>query len=934
MKPRIRKFLAGLLSLGLLLQAASPLSALAAEGSTASEPTLTVTLLRENSDTPYVEKITPSTNNVTLDSQTYEVQYLNGTYTLTGCMGTHYTSHIGDKLTISGPSEGVKPNLVMQKGTNNEVANAFVTVENINDFTSDSIGGSATLTCNGDITITADYYAVDFSLTVKSAHDVTVISKKTTGQFVVGSASINCTGKVILRNEGEGALTHGSSIWINGADGIELYCKNGTRMANGIYIKNCKGDVSIINETGPVGDPTVSNDLTVGGSGDIGVENVTVKANASGPVTKGSIGITAKTLTMQNDSGSIGNVKFTRTDTSSNYSVATGDNESSPSKAKMDGAVYGPESVNAKYLHIGPGTVPPVEPEIPADAEMKLTIGDEVHYLTQNTYSLNLPGSNHVSVTSSPNGYVLMGRLASSGGTGSTPKVTIEGVNGKKLNLELHTQNSPGYLTMGDLEIKNIGNVYVYDWVGGDLTITDVGGVETHPVHGNLTVTNASDVSTGAVYGNMTLTNVSKVTRSYFSNSNGTININAAGEVNIYGISSTGSQISAGATITAAKLVMQFSGLNGSTGTVGPVNFTRKNTTGAYRILTGDSSDAITSQASMSDTIFNKTVHAVYLCIEPGEPEDTSELAITLNGVTAKFGQNAKQAAIGDALITYSATDKAYSISGALTGNVEITGINGKKPNIKMDNSNGSIVSGDLTVTNVTNFTAESSVGSISTGILRVTAAGAVSLTGEFENTIVSAKSLTMRNNHTDPTLGNVIFTAPDGKTYVATTSESDPTQTIEIPTGGPVSGGYLHIAPADTTDTPSDDTPDTSAAISGGDSGAGGALAAVMVGGAAVWGGYQVATRIILHKLLPEGAAIPANRGQLALLVWNAAGRPEPAAAPAFTDVADADTAKAAQWCAEQGYLDVKTESTFKPDGLVTKVKVIEVWNAAFPKN
>ena len=58
----------------------------------------------------------------------------------------------------------------------------------------------------------------------------------------------------------------------------------------------------------------------------------------------------------------------------------------------------------------------------------------------------------------------------------------------------------------------------------------------------------------------------------------------------------------------------------------------------------------------------------------------------------------------------------------------------------------------------------------------------------------------------------------------------------------------------------------------------------------------------MILNGLLPEGAAIPANRGQLALLVWNTAGRPEPAGAPAFADVADADMAKAAQWCTEQG--------------------------------
>ena len=111
-----------------------------------------------------------------------------------------------------------------------------------------------------------------------------------------------------------------------------------------------------------------------------------------------------------------------------------------------------------------------------------------------------------------------------------------------------------------------------------------------------------------------------------------------------------------------------------------------------------------------------------------------------------------------------------------------------------------------------------------------------------------------------------------------------------------------------------------------------GGAIAAVAVGGAAIWGGYEIATRVILHSLLPEDAAIPANRGQLALLVWNTAGRPEPAGAPAFADVADPDMAKAAQWCTEQGTMDAKGDC-FEPEGWTPKFKVIEVWNKAFPK-
>ena len=124
-----------------------------------------------------------------------------------------------------------------------------------------------------------------------------------------------------------------------------------------------------------------------------------------------------------------------------------------------------------------------------------------------------------------------------------------------------------------------------------------------------------------------------------------------------------------------------------------------------------------------------------------------------------------------------------------------------------------------------------------------------------------------------------------------------------------------------------------------GGDAGnasgdAGGAIAAVVLGSAAVWGGYEVVTRVILNELLPEGAAIPANRGQLALLVWNNAGRPEPAAQPAFADVADADMAKAAQWCVEQGIMEAKSADTFKPEGWTPKFNVIETWNKAFPKH
>ena len=118
-----------------------------------------------------------------------------------------------------------------------------------------------------------------------------------------------------------------------------------------------------------------------------------------------------------------------------------------------------------------------------------------------------------------------------------------------------------------------------------------------------------------------------------------------------------------------------------------------------------------------------------------------------------------------------------------------------------------------------------------------------------------------------------------------------------------------------------------------GGDSSGLGAVLAIAGGaavvGAAGFGIYELVTRAILKDLLPEGAAIPATRGELALLLWQNAGKPEPAALPAFADTADVETAKAAQWCTEQGLLTAE-DGAFRPEQKVTKYRVIRVWKQA----
>ena len=128
------------------------------------------------------------------------------------------------------------------------------------------------------------------------------------------------------------------------------------------------------------------------------------------------------------------------------------------------------------------------------------------------------------------------------------------------------------------------------------------------------------------------------------------------------------------------------------------------------------------------------------------------------------------------------------------------------------------------------------------------------------------------------------------------------------------------------------DPVPDETVADGGDGSGFGAVLA--VAGGAAVVGAagfgiYELATRAILKDLLPEGTVIPATRGELALLLWQNAGRPEPAALPAFADTADAETAKAAQWCTEQGLLTAE-DGAFHPEQKVSKYRVIRVWKQA----
>ena len=115
----------------------------------------------------------------------------------------------------------------------------------------------------------------------------------------------------------------------------------------------------------------------------------------------------------------------------------------------------------------------------------------------------------------------------------------------------------------------------------------------------------------------------------------------------------------------------------------------------------------------------------------------------------------------------------------------------------------------------------------------------------------------------------------------------------------------------------------------SDGSDGFGTLLAVGAVVGVAGVVAYQVGTELILDQLLPAGVAVPHTRAELAMLLWNTAGRPAPAALPAFADVADPELAQAAQWAIEQGYLKARADGSFKPDKGVAKWRVIRGYRA-----
>lgn len=930
MKLRTRKFLAGLLSLGLLLQAASPLSALAAEGGSAAH-TLTVTV----GNTTY--NLTANGGTVSSD-ETWPLGYPAVSYddgfAFEGGFNGDVTLNGGENVTIRGTSYAVN-------GSLNATVNDL-TVTKSDSGTDAAIRGDATITSAGDVRISGnlDYnnislvnQAVEGKLTVNSAQDVSIDG------ILNGGADINC--QTLSLNCGNGSTVSGT-LTVHNAQKIQatafaIYGVIGDRgKAGKLVLDHCTGAVTLCNTYG----------YEAVQAGTVEVRNL-----PTGYVARYYAGSSEAESTETQDANDCARYSYFRIEyvNPSNKTLTL-----TNAKAYTD-AEYTTELINAtsangtSTYHVDEGKTVYVKAVAPGEGQWKFggwidreETSEKITVTVTGDMTLTakwVERTTHTLTLKYAEAYEGETKLNGTAGENGTTTYTVE--NGKELTIKaVAPDETQQWMFKG--------------WTGSEETSENI----TVTVNKNMTLTanwvkEIPEPDEGVNYGiKVTIGNNPpiEVTSENCGHILGVGNDKLTYDPDTHTLTGTGSFGKMKVEITddlEDKVDVVLSNANGAV-----VNGSLT-VTGAQDVkVTGVSSTAlITGDATITcagDILMDNTGSGNVLGYgDHGNLDVQSAQNVTIHGEgrtgTDEDGNN-------------------YTIYGRAeiecSGNVEITSQNGGAvwdPVVITKAANVTITANQRAVWDSRSYLDSSINCSGKVKITSKTAAalhdGKLTINGATDVTISGNRNdgATVGGNVTITCSGPVVLENTGGGNAVSGELKYTPTHTqkYEIKTGttaesaevvypgesgtgytGAFNDPYINIAPASSGDTTPDDTGTVDS-----DSGAGGAVAAVLVGGAAVWGGYEITTRVILHNILPEGAEIPANRGQLALLVWNTAGRPEPVNTPAFADVADADTAKAAQWCVEQGLLDAKSESTFKPEGWMPKFKTIEVWEKAFPK-
>jgi hypothetical protein len=857
MKLRTRKFLAGLLSLGLLLQAASPLSALAAEGGSAAH-TLTVTV----GNTTY--NLTANGGTVSSD-ETWPLGYPAVSYddgfAFEGGFNGDVTLNGGENVTIRGTSYAVN-------GSLNATVNDL-TVTKSDSGTDAAIRGDATITSVGDVRISGnlDYnnislvnQAVEGKLTVNSAQDVSIDG------ILNGGADINC--QTLSLNCGNGSTVSGT-LTVHNAQKIQatafaIYGVIGDRgKAGKLVLDHCTGAVTLCN--------------TYGSYEAVQAGTVEVRNLPTGYVARYYAGSSEAESTETQDANDCARYSYFRIEyvNPSNKTLTL-----TNAKAYTD-AAYTTELINAtsangtSTYHVDEGKTVYVKAVAPGEGQWKFggwidreETSEKITVTVTEDMTLT---ANWVKEIPEPDEGVNYGI-----------KVTI----GNNPPIEVTSENCGHILEVGNDKLTYDPDTHTLTGTGsfGKMKVEITDDLEDKV---DVVLSNAN----GAVV-------------------NGSLTVTGAQDVKVTGVSST-ALITGDATITCAGDILMDN--TGSGNVLGYGDHGNLDVQSAQNVTIHGEGRTSTDEDGNNYTIYGRA-----------EIECSGNVEITSQNGGAVWDPVVITKA---ANVTITANQRAvWDSRSYLDSSINCSG------EVKITSKNAAALhDGKLTITGATDVTisGKRDEGATIGGDAEITCSGDVVLENKGTGAVVESKLVYKQN----PAKGYEVKTGENAESATVAYTDEEGTTSYTVPNTetnpetNPVPS-YISITAVGTPPVvPGDDD------FTGGDSGAGGAVAAVLVGGAAVWGGYEIATRVILHNILPEGAEIPANRGQLALLVWNTAGRPEPVNIPAFADVADADTAKAAQWCVEQGLLDAKSESTFKPEGWMPKFKTIEVWEKAFPK-
>lgn len=933
MKLRTRKFLAGLLSLGLLLQAASPLSALAAEGGSAAH-TLTVT-------------VGNTTYNLTANGETvsFDVAWPLGYPTVSYDKGFAFEGGFnGDVILNGGENVTIKGESYAVNGSLNATVNDL-TVTKSDSGTDAAIRGEATITSAGDVRISGnlDYnnislvnQAVEGKLTVNSAQDVSIDG------ILNGGADINC--QTLSLNCGNGSTVSGT-LTVHNAQKIQatafaIYGVIGDRgKAGKLVLDHCTGAVTLCN--------------TYGGYEAVQAGTVEVRNLPTGYVARYYAGSSEAESTETQDPNDCARYSYFRIEyvNPSNKTLTL-----TNAKAYTD-AAYTTELINAtsangtSTYHVDEGKTVYVKAVAPGEGQWKFggwidreETSEKITVTVTGDMTLTarwVERTTHTLTLKYAEAYEGETKLEGTAGEDGTTTYKVE--NGKELTIKAvapdETQQWMFKGWTGSNKTDKEINVTVHEnmaltakWVvetpepdegeevpyGITVTIGNNPPIEVTSENcghilgvGNDKLTYDPDTHTltgTGSFGKMKVEitdDLEDKVDVVLSNANGAVvngslTVTGAQDVKVTGVSST-ALITGDATITCAGDILMDN--TGSGNVLGYGDHGNLDVQSAQNVTIHGEGRTGTDEDGNNYTIYGR---AEIEC--SGNVEITSQnggavwdpVVITkAANVTITAAQRAvwDSRSYLDSSINCSGKVKITSKTAAALHDGKLT-INGATDvTISGNRNDGATVGGNVTIT-------------CSGPVVLENTGGGNAVSGELKYTPTHTQKYEIKTGTTAES-AEVVYPGESGTGY--TGAFNDP---------------YINIAPASSGDTTPDDTGTVDS-----DSGAGGAVAAVLVGGAAVWGGYEITTRVILHNILPEGAEIPANRGQLALLVWNTAGRPEPVNTPAFADVADADTAKAAQWCVEQGIMDAKSESSFKPEGWMPKFKTIEVWEKAFPK-